>query len=215
MYDSSQHHFPTFPRSTRMAGCGHISWLQSANTNEFQLRNGGWMRQVIQETPNPTNYSTSLIFLVGQKCKNTALQELFPYNNIKRGRQDGFANLRNDNATLYSDRPIWFAESDPFTPVTPTCGAGPCHESTTHPVRWAHPSQQHIFDILHTQLILLMTSAALRASQSAWLSGLPLEALRAFQCLFGPEWLWLPPLMAAVLRTTFSRQRLFAFAFAS
>jgi len=140
-----------------MAGCEHIAWLQSANTKELQLRDGGRIRRVVQEMPDPIAQSPSVVFFIGQKAKNIALRQLFPRNNIRRGRRDGFANLRIDNATLNSDRPIWFADSDPFRGVTPTCGAGTCHESVTYHIRWTHPSQHSIFDILHARLFFLFT----------------------------------------------------------
>lgn len=140
-----------------MPGCEHIAWLQSANTGESQLRDGGRMKRIIQEMPRPVAQYPSIIFFMGQKAKNTALRELFPYNNIKRGRRDGFANLRMDNTTISSDQPIWFADSDPFTRVTPTCGTATCHESSTYPIRWASSLNHSIFDIVHARVFFLFT----------------------------------------------------------
>lgn len=140
-----------------MANCEHIAWLQTANTKELHFRDGGRMKQVIQEMPNPIAQYPSLIFFVGQKAKNIALRELFPYNNIKRGHRDGFANLRTDNATIHSDQPIWFADSDPLLQSTPGSGAAVCHESKTHPVRWKPSSEHSMFDIVHARLFFLFT----------------------------------------------------------
>ena len=66
-----------------MAGCEHIAWLQSANTKEFQLRDGCRVRRVVQEMPDSVVQSPSLVFFIGQKAKNIALQQLFPQNNIR------------------------------------------------------------------------------------------------------------------------------------
>jgi len=98
-----------------MANCEHIAWLQSVDHKESQLRDGGRMKRVLEEMPRPSEQRPSIVFFIGQKAKNTALYELFPFNNVRRGRGDGFANLRLDNATINSDQPIWFADSDPFT----------------------------------------------------------------------------------------------------
>lgn len=140
-----------------MAGCEHIAWLQSANTKELQFRDGGRMKQVIREMPNPIAQYPSLIFFIGQKAKNIALRELFPYNNIKRGHRDGFANLRIDNATIRSDRPIWFADSDPLLRITPSSAAATCHESSTYPARWVPSSEYSTFDVVHARLFFLFT----------------------------------------------------------
>jgi len=140
-----------------MASCEHIAWLQTANTKELQFRDGRRMKQVVQEMPNPVAQYPSLIFFIGQKAKNIALRELFPYNNIKRGHRDGFANLRIDNATIQSDQPIWFADSDPLLRSTPTSAAATCHESKTYPVRWKPSPEYSMFDIVHARLLFLFT----------------------------------------------------------
>jgi len=140
-----------------MAGCEHIAWLQSVNIKELQLCNEGRIRRVVQKMPDFITQSPSVVFFIGQKVKNIALWQLFSCNNIRWGQWDGFANLWIDNATLNSDQPIWFANSDPFKRVTPTCGAGTCHESVTYHIRWTHPSQHSIFDILHAHLFFLFT----------------------------------------------------------
>jgi len=140
-----------------MANCEHIAWLQSVDNKESQLRDGGRMKRVLEEMPRPSEQCPSIVFFIGQKAKNTALHELFPFNNVRRGRRDGFANLRLDNATINSDRPIWFADSDPFTRIIPTRGAALCHESNVYSARWAPPSEYSMFDILHARVFFLFT----------------------------------------------------------
>ncbi len=71
-----------------MASCEHIAWLQTADTKELHFRDGNQMKRVIQEMPNPIAQYPSHIFFIGQKAKNIALRELFPHNNIKRGRHE-------------------------------------------------------------------------------------------------------------------------------
>ena len=66
---------------------------------------------------NPAVQRPSLILLIGRKQKDAALREIFPHNNIRRGRHDGSVNLRLDSSTISADLPLLFADADPYSVI--------------------------------------------------------------------------------------------------
>ncbi len=134
-----------------MTICKHLGWLHVAGGREVVLINSGRLARIVGELTNPVTQQPSVLFFIGRKAKNQALRELFP-NHIKKGRNDGIATLRVDNTSLYSDYPVLFAESDPFTTVVLTLNAS-CHETESFPVRWANATTVHdVYDILHARI---------------------------------------------------------------
>ena len=94
-----------------MASCEQLAWLQIVGINDLRLLDPGRMSQLIRELKNPSNKRPSFLLFVGRQAKDLALQKLFPDNNFKKHCCDSMATLRIDNASTYSNHPIFFAES--------------------------------------------------------------------------------------------------------
>ena len=140
-----------------MAVCEHISWLDVSERDQITLLDSGVWSRVSRYLVDPDNQRPSLIFLVGRKAKASALRDLFPFNNIKRGPKDGMASLRVDNATLSTTFPLLFADSDPFAVSLPALSVVGCHTTTQFPTQWTIPATESLFDIIHARLFFLFS----------------------------------------------------------
>jgi len=141
-----------------MASCERLAWLQVVGVNEIRLLDPGRMSQLVGELRNAANQRPSQLLFVGQHTKDLALRELFPDNNFKKGFCDGVATLRVDNASTYSEYPIFFAESCP-SQATPLMAedAHTC-ETESFPVQWAEDMNlQYLYNVLHARLFCLFT----------------------------------------------------------
>jgi len=141
-----------------MASCERLAWLQVVGMNEIRLLDPGRMSQLVGELRNAANQWPSQLLFVGQHTKDLALRELFPDNNFKKGFCDGVATLQIDNASIYSEYPIFFTESSP-SQVTPL-RAEDAHTCNTESfsIQWAEDTTlQCLYDILHIHLFCLFT----------------------------------------------------------
>lgn len=115
-----------------MAECEHIGWIQFAD-KKVTCRDGGRLDRLLPDMTNPATQRPSLFFFISRKAKNEALPYLFPHNHIKKGVRDGLACLRIDNASVSTDHPVLFADSDPasnhFASIIPQC-----HGYVSHPL---------------------------------------------------------------------------------
>ena len=142
-----------------MASFGHLGWLHaSADGAEVTLFDPGRTSRVVEELDNPQLQTPSIFFFIGRKAKKTALEELFPENNIAKGNQEGIATLRLDNSSRYSNNPIFFAESDPFSPKPLGSNVRSCHEGQFLRLTWSHsvPKTQ-LSNHFHARLFFLFT----------------------------------------------------------
>jgi hypothetical protein len=122
-----------------------------AGGKEIALINTGRLTRIVGELTNPATQQPSVLLFVGRKAKNLALRELFP-NHVKKGPNESIVTLRVDNTSLYSDHPVFFAESDPSATVISASNAS-CHETESFPVRWANGTTVHdVYDILHVRI---------------------------------------------------------------
>ena len=97
-----------------------------------------------------------MLFFVGRKAKDTALHELFPWNNVKKSPRDGVASLRVDNLSLQASFPLFFAESDPQRGcVTDEDTSVSCHETSAFPCHWQLTANQNLFDVIHARIFCL------------------------------------------------------------
>lgn len=94
---------------------------------------------------------------MSRKAKNVALRKLFPYNNIKKGRQNELANIRIDTTSLKSEYPILFADSDVAFKIPIKTRDTTYHERFTYRLQWQHPPKLSYSDIIHTRLFFLFT----------------------------------------------------------
>ncbi len=137
--------------------CKHLTWINLEGEHETLIHDEGRLQQILSDLTNPKEQRPSLIFFVGRKAKNVALREFFPYNNIKKGRQDGLANIRIDTTSLNSDYPILFADSDVAFKTPVKILDTVCHESFTYRLQWQPPADLSHSDIVHARLFFLFT----------------------------------------------------------
>lgn len=139
-----------------MATCDHITWLRLSGSEDITLHDEGRLGRLLKEFSNPEIQRPSLLFFLGHKAKITALRELFPYNNIKRGRQDGIANLRLDHSTSCSDYPILFADSSSASRPVPQRMNNLCHEVRSYSIT-SEDNTISLIDFLHGRLLCLFS----------------------------------------------------------
>lgn len=142
-----------------MAPCEHLSMLRIEDKQGIRLYDDKRMERVMQGMTNPRDQYPSFQFYIGRKSKFFALRELFPHNNIHRGRQDrsGIASLRLDATSLSSDRPIFFAESDLTAQTYSHREIFHCHQSYEYKCCWTATNNQNLYDVLHARLFFLFT----------------------------------------------------------
>lgn len=140
-----------------MSSCGHLAWLQVTGEDEVALHNPNRFQRVVREMTNPAGQFPRVVHLLGRKSKDLALRELFPHNNTRRTRHNAIANLRADAASLNSDSPLLFVDSDPFSTNTPSHNFEPCHETSTYPTTWSRSSEYSAQDILYARLFFPFT----------------------------------------------------------
>ncbi len=124
--------------------------------NDLRLLDPGRMSQLVRELKNPSNQRPSSLLFVGRQVKDLALRELFPDNNFKKHCCDGVATLRIDNASTYSDHPIFFAESSPSQAIPLAAEDPRVCETESFPIQWAEDTTvQHLYNVLHARLFCL------------------------------------------------------------
>ncbi|KAL8832502.1 MAG: hypothetical protein Q9191_000229 [Dirinaria sp. TL-2023a] len=124
--------------------------------NDLRLLDPGRMSQLVRELRNSSNQRPSSLLFVGRQVKDLALRELFLDNNFKKHFCDGVAILRIDNASIYFDHPIFFAESS-SSQVIPLAVEDPrVDETESFPIQWAEDTTvQHLYNVLHARLFCL------------------------------------------------------------
>jgi len=146
----------TFPSPFyTMASCDHLAWVHFSSEGDNFIHDDGRLQRILPDLVDPKQQWPSLLFFVGTKTKNVALRELFPYNNIRKARLEGLANLRLDTASVNSDYPLLFADSDASFRPPSQVQESPCHERTVYPLRWQTPSETPYADIIHARLFFL------------------------------------------------------------
>ena len=139
-----------------MASCEHLAWLQAIGINELRLLDPGRTSQLVRELKDPANQRPSLMLFVGREAKDLALRELFPDNNFKKHSCEGVATLRIDNASIYSDHPILFAESRPSHAIPLAADDSRLCETDSFPIQWADDTTvQQLSNVLHARLFCL------------------------------------------------------------
>ena len=140
-----------------MNTCRHIGWFYLSGRESFHLHYGTRTANVIHEMASPDQQYPSMIFFIGKQSKDTALREIFPNNNIRRGDHDGIVNLRLDSSTFSSDTPLLFADGDPQTHIPSRLGGTTCHECKTLPLAWPATKDQSVLHSVYTRLVGLFS----------------------------------------------------------
>ena len=92
----------------------NIAWLDVGLREDSKpaILDHGRLRQVVSALPDPENQFPSLCVFIGKKAKQTALQELYSLNNIKRHVSEANIRLGYDVFSSESRHPVLFADSD-------------------------------------------------------------------------------------------------------
>lgn len=139
-----------------MSSCDHHTWLQIVHAKKPAICDTGRLSRLLPELRDPTSQKPTLLFFVGHKAKDTALRELFPWNNVRKGVRTGIASLRVDTTTTESKFPVLFAESDPFAAVTsPVNSMMSCHTTKSFPLEWNGHTSNDLFDLIHGRLFCI------------------------------------------------------------
>ena len=112
-----------------MSTCKHLTWVQLAGEREISIQDKGRLRRLLCDLKNPKEQRPTLLFFIDGKAKNNTLQELFPYNNIRRGRHNGLANLHLKSTSVKSNHPILFADSEFVYTVPSAVHYTTCHKT--------------------------------------------------------------------------------------
>ncbi|GKZ27126.1 hypothetical protein AbraCBS73388_003766 [Aspergillus brasiliensis] len=140
-----------------MATCDHLAWLrhvEKGDTGEVIFEDTGRFGRVIAELPRPDSQNLRTALFVGTSAKDTALKQLFTRNNIGRRGHRHDINLRADTASLETDSPLIFADSNPFVNNHTERSHVLCHETVSYPASW-RPQAHAVIDIVYTRLLFL------------------------------------------------------------
>ena len=137
--------------------CSHVGWFRLSGKEQAYLHYANRTNNVIQEMANPDKQYPSMILLIGGKSKDIALRQLFPNNNIRRGRTDSIIDLRSDSATVRSDFPVLFADANPSASKAIRIGDFPCHQNDTFLLNWKAPKSENVHHALFARLVALFS----------------------------------------------------------
>lgn len=98
--------------------CNHLIWLRLSDVKDVTLIDTGWLTQLIPELGDSSSQWPTLLLFVGRKAKQIVLKEIYPYKNVWKGINGGIIILKNETSSIHTKYPIFFAESNPFKPIT-------------------------------------------------------------------------------------------------
>ena len=133
--------------------CKHVSWFDLSGEDSARFHHNDRMGQINHELFKPDQQYPTIILFLGRKCKDAALRQLYPNNNVGRGHGNKIANLRLDSRTYNSDNPILFADSDPFGLCASRIGAPHCHTERIIPIAWKPPRSQSLIRTMYSRLL--------------------------------------------------------------
>ena len=121
-----------------MALCPHTPWLDLyglRDSREWSITYGQRLHIVLRDVSFPTTKFPTVFFFVGKKRKVSALQDIFPNNNITRRKAHGIASLHLDTTTAGSRYPLLFADCNLDAEFVNQIGKWDgCHESVQYRV---------------------------------------------------------------------------------
>lgn len=125
-----------------MKRCDHTHWLAlcSSQGGEHCLVVSDRSQKIAGQIPNPDHQTPSLITLIGNVVKSTALRHVFGVRRIRRSavkRGKGEIHLHVDPSTYFNERPILVAEGDlpSNTSAAANIPLDKCHEVTRRPIK--------------------------------------------------------------------------------
>ena len=136
--------------------CPHLTWLRFSDVKDVALVDTGRLTRLISELDNPANQWPTLLLFLGRKAKQIALKEIYPYNNVRKGVNEGLITLRSETTSIHTKYPIFFAESDPSTSIIPCSESHEYyHDISSTPLQRTKSISNDLFDIVHARLFSL------------------------------------------------------------
>lgn len=141
------------------SACDHSAWLHLiSGKSGFSVCYQNRFERVIEQLTNPEAKSPGLAFFLGRRKKDTALCQIFPQNNLKRRCVQGSIRLEADKASLKSDHPILFADTDPnLQIITDDQCCLSCHSHRIVSLPWAAAVPHLLQDTILSRLLFLFT----------------------------------------------------------
>lgn len=133
--------------------CNHLTWLHLSDAKDVTLIDTGRLTRLISELGDPSSQWPTLLLFVGRKAKQVALREIYSYNNVRKGTNEGIITLRSETTSISTEYPIFFAESDPFKPISTRAETHAyCHDTSSTPLQWTKSLPNDLFDVIHARL---------------------------------------------------------------
>lgn len=114
-----------------MSSCKHFQWLDIIGRNhDWTLLDPDRLKSIEDLLPDPTRQTPVLIIFLGKSRKASAIQAVFPQNNLSRRHSPGIANLFIDRSSEDNDSPWLIADCtlNAYV-VTPSRAHSTCHNS--------------------------------------------------------------------------------------
>lgn len=137
--------------------CRHLAWINLDEEHTISMHDESRLQQILSDLTDPQKQRPSLIFFVDRKAKNIALRKFFPYNNIKKGHQDGLTIIRVNMITLNSEHSILFADNDITFKISVKIQDTGCHEKFIYGLQWQFSPELIYSDIIHARFFFLFT----------------------------------------------------------
>lgn len=114
-----------------MSSCKHLQWLEiTGRKHDWTLLDPDRLKSIEDLLPDPTRQTPVLTIFLGKSRKDSAIQAVFPQNNIDRRHSHGIANLFVDGSSKDNDSPWLIADCTlNARVVTPSGAHSTCHDS--------------------------------------------------------------------------------------
>ncbi|THC94529.1 hypothetical protein EYZ11_006011 [Aspergillus tanneri] len=135
------------------------SWLDVAvgDNKTFIIRDYGQLEYIVSGLPNPKQQIPKISVFLGGGTKDSALQALFPYNNIRRTRSTASIGLRVDNLSVENGEPYLFVDGEVGQSISSPhqAQATPGPGVQDHPIAWKAASAQAAVSTIFSRLVFL------------------------------------------------------------
>lgn len=143
-----------------MSYCKHCQWVDILQRDlNFSISYSARVQHVLQGLPNPSFQFPTVSYFIGKRAKVSALQALFPDNNITRRQAHGIGNLHIVSNTSGSRYPVLFVDCTPGAECINQIGSWTgCHELKRFRLRsWVTRSiaRSSLIDQIQAQLLFL------------------------------------------------------------
>ncbi|KAF7173682.1 hypothetical protein CNMCM5623_005906 [Aspergillus felis] len=136
------------------------SWLDIGvgENDRLFVQDHGRLKQLVLELANKSQQSPMLSIFFGRKTKDTALQALFPQNNIRRTKAASTIGLHSDIISAKTEAPMLFTDSKIESPLDRASRPQSAPGMVDHPIPWGSGSVRDGLQFVYARLIFLFTN---------------------------------------------------------